>query len=465
MPRPRSIAPVNQTLRTLWTLALAHVAGVAVMVVAVVSAPRTARADGAFPESYQLIAPADHPQQLVLGTNFGLFLSDDDGATWTWTCEQRATMNASFYNVSPPPLDRFLAISDMGLAYSDDGSCTWKAATGPITSLVARDYFADPTNALRVLVLASPVVGSPGQVLPSADGAATFEAPVFTAPATGALTGVEIARSDPQTVYVAMNTTTNTTTSTGTTTTIHPSLVRSTDGGATWTTTDVSASLGGSEFFIIAVDPLDAKVVTLRVLAADGDAVFVTRDGGTTFTKSLSVAGGTLTAYARLDDGTELLGGVVGTVGVEYKSTDGGMTFGPWTPSPTLHLRALAARGGELYAAAKNYSDDFAVGVSTDGGATFKKLMLYDEVKSIRACAQAACVDNCLYQAGLAIWDKAVCGAPTTMPPPPTPAAKSGCAVGGDGAADGAWAGGAGLALIALGLVTRARARTHRSRR
>jgi photosystem II stability/assembly factor-like uncharacterized protein len=451
MPRPRSIAPLVRGAGLVFSLVVSSV-------VSCVVAPRAARADGAFPESYQLIAPADQPGKLVLGTNFGLFLSDDDGATWTWTCEQLQTMNASLYNVGPGPLDRVLAISDMGFAYSDDGSCTWKTATGPVTSLVARDYFPDPTNAMRVLVLASPVLGTPGEVLPSSDGGATFGAPLFTAPATGTLTSVEIARSDPQTVYVAMNTTTTV----GTTTTIHPSLVRTTDGGATWTTMSADASLGGSSFFIIAVDPVDAQVLTVRVLEPAGDAVAVSRDGGMTFTRTLGVPGGTLSAYARLDSGTELLGGVVGTVGVEYQSTDVGMTWTTWTPTPTMHLRALAVRGGKLYAAAKNYSDTFAVGVSTDGGTTFQKLLLYDEVKSIQACAQTTCLESCDHQAGLAVWSSDICGAPTmTMPPPATTPAKSGCAIAGAG---GSAVGAAALVSL-LGLVARRRARGRRARR
>jgi len=453
MPRPRSIAPL------VWGAGLVVSSVVSCVVSCVVAlSPRAARADGAFPESYQLIAPADQPGKLVLGTNFGLFLSDDDGATWTWTwtCEQLQTMNASFYNIGPGPLDRVLAISDMGFAYSDDGSCTWKTATGPVTSLVARDYFPDPTNAMRVLVLASPVLGTPGEVLPSSDGGGTFGTPLFTAPATGTLTSIEIARSDPQTVYVAMNTATTV----GTTTTIHPSLVRTTDGGTTWTTIAADASLGASSFFIIAVDPVDARVLTVRVLEPAGDAVAVSRDGGMTFTRTLGVAGGTLSAYARLDSGTELLGGVVGTVGVEYQSTDVGTTWTPWTPTPTMHLRALAARGGKLYAAAKNYSDTFAVGVSTDGGATFQKLLLYDEVKSIQACAQTACLESCQHQAGLAVWSSAICGASTTPPPTKTPA-KSGCAIAGAGDS----AVGAGALVSLVGLVAWRRARGRRARR
>ena len=128
------------------------------------------------------------------------------------------------------------------------------------------------------------------------------------------------------------------------------------------------------------------------------------------------------------------------------------MTFTDWTPLTTSdagvpdleadggaarppHLRALAARGGKLYAAAKNFSDDWAIGVSTDEGATFERLARYDEVGLIRPCAQASCVESCKMQAAAQVWPLSVCHAPAVTPPP----AKTGggCVIGPAGAASG----------------------------
>ena len=108
------------------------------------------------------------------------------------------------------------------------------------------------------------------------------------------------------------------------------------------------------------------------------------------------------------------------------------------------HLQALAVRGGKLYAAAKNYSDDWAIGVSSDDGLTFKPMMRYTDVTSIRSCAQKACLDSCEFQASQVIWPLAICGAP---PKPPT-VSKSGCGCG--LFAPGASAPGALLLLAAL---------------
>ena len=63
---------------------------------------------------------------VVLATNFGMIISEDDGATWQWTCEQVETSFGYLYAVGPAPNDRYYGLSpEQGLAYSDDGSCSW----------------------------------------------------------------------------------------------------------------------------------------------------------------------------------------------------------------------------------------------------------------------------------------------------------------------------------------------------
>ena len=65
---------------TAGTVALAIIAGVAAMAPA-------ARANGAFPDEFSVHLPAGAPHRIFLGTNFGLVVSEDDGATWRYACE------------------------------------------------------------------------------------------------------------------------------------------------------------------------------------------------------------------------------------------------------------------------------------------------------------------------------------------------------------------------------------------
>lgn len=416
-------------------IASSQVAGVVALLAALaVSGP--ARADGAFPESYQVVLPADRPQQILLSTNFGLFISDDGGATWTWTCEQTATNGAQLYGVSAPPLDRLFAASPTtGLAYSDDGSCSWKSSAGSLAVALAPDFFADPARPMSVWAVAAPPEhpAMPSVVVHSDDGGATFGPAVFTAPDDVQLVSVESARSDPQTVYVAG---------------FHlpefsAILQRSLDGGASWTSIDLSTVLGKNNFRIIAVDPADARTLTVRVFETTGDSMAISHDGGQTFTQVIKTTG-QLTGYVRLDDGKILVSANEGTEGVGFRSTDG-MTYAPWTPVTTSdtgapdvaadggaqrppHFRALAARDGKVYAAAKNFSDVWALGVSTDDGATFQRVMRYDDVHAVKACIQAVCWNNCAMASTLqAVWPKSVCGPePEALPEPHSPSS-GGC--------------------------------------
>jgi hypothetical protein len=426
MSRPLAIAPrIGLVCLGVW-------------LVLTVPATRPALANGAFPESYQLVLPADRPGEILLGTNFGLIISEDGGATWTWTCEQRATVMGSLYTVSAPPLDRLFSLSTLvGLAWSDDGSCTWTSSGGTLDTFLATDYFADPSNAMRVYAAGKNPTDDtvPPAIFASDDGGKTFGPALYTAAAGLTLTGVENARSDPQTLYVAAYVTSG----------FHPRLERSTDGGAHWTELDLEPAIGPNNFRIVAVDPNDPRVISIRVIEPKDDVFAVSRDGGMTFTKMFTIAG-QLTAYVRLDSGTILVAGALATEGVGYRSMDGGMTFQDWTPRTTSdggvpdlasdggaprppHIRALAARGNTLWAAAKNYSDDWAVGVSTDEGVTFARVTQYDQVTAIRDCAQTACLDSCKAQAKAMTWPLAVCGAVTQPPPPPPKGSGSGCAL------------------------------------
>jgi photosystem II stability/assembly factor-like uncharacterized protein len=423
---------------------------------------RPAAANGAFPDSDAILLPAGAPQQIILSTNFGLIISDDGGATWQWTCERPETSQGTLYSAGPAPDDRLFSLSpDVGLAVSSDGSCTWRRSGGPLASQVAVDYFPDPTDPTRVLAIAS-TDPDDGGVLSSSlylstDGGVTFaDQPLVTVDDV-TLIGVESARSDPNTVYLA-----------GYRPGLHPLLMRSANRGKDWETLDLQPMLGASTYRIVAVDPADAKVVYLRVIASGGDVLAVTRDGGATFTKPVTVAGGALTGFARLQSGTVLVAGLLNsasgaTTGVTWRSGDGGRTFQDWALDPQPHLRALAERGGKLYLAGKNYSDGWAIAVSTDEGRTLQPLATYDAVSTIKACARQVCQDNCDYQAGLKIFMPQVCN------PPPDAGAGGGGGSGGGGCGCGTAgptvARRAAVTVVALLLATVALALARRPRR
>lgn len=374
-------------------------------------------ANGAFPDAETVLTPADRPQQLILVTNFGLVMSEDGGQSWQWSCEREANAFGVLYQLGPAPRRRLFAVANDKLVFSDDGSCGWQAAGGALASQLVIDFFPDPNDADRVLAIG--YAGGVYAVSPSADGGATFGAPLYEAAAGDGIGGVEIARADPRVIYAAMTTVAGT----------RPKLARSGDGGATWTVNDLGPMLGAGIARIIAVDPEDPNTVLLRLLGTEGEAVALTRNGGATVTATLSIAG-TFTSYVELPNGTRLVGAMVdsSTTPALFRSRDGGATFE--TVSNPPRIRALSQRGGVVYAATDNFGDGYALGTSNNEGTTWHAAMSYRQIQAIIPClrSDAQCQASCDALAGQGsmspgmIWEANVCSADPPVAPPAPPA-------------------------------------------
>ena len=313
--------------------------------------------------------------------------------------------------MGPAPKNRLYVISSEGLAFSDNDSCGWSIAGGTVVGTAIADAFPDPTNASRVLAVVERAseAGIGYSVVESSDGGTTFGPTRYTAASGDNITGVEIARSAPSTIYVAMTSGP----------TFAPKLARSTDGGATWKVEDLSAKLPTKTTLIrlVAVDPTNADRVYLRTHSAAGDAFAVAVAGasGFTVTTPLSFPDGILSAYARLASGTIVIAAVVGLDEVAYRSTDAGASFQALPTPPSV--RAMSARGATLYVVADNVADGYAVGTSVDEGQTWQPLMRYDQILAIQACVKQACQTDCLMRAAAGQWSEDFCAATAPASP------------------------------------------------
>jgi len=372
-----------------------------VAVASALAAGGRARADGAFPNSQNVMTPASLPHAILLGTNFGLVMSADDGQTWTWSCEQPLNAFATLYQVGAAPAHRLYAVSPLGAISSDDIGCSWSAASD-VPAGTALDVFADPGDANRAfaVVTESTDAGVLYHVKLSTNGGRTFDTVLYTAAAGDHVTGVEAARSAPQTIYLTLTSGTYT-----------PKVAQTTDGGAHWTVHDLTASLAAKTYSIslIAVDAANAQKLFLRVGSAAGEALAVSTDGGATASSPLPLAGGSLTAFTRLESGSLFAAGVAGTENVVYRSTDGGASFQKLPPAPPV--RGLSARGTTLYAATDTMSDSAAIETSSDEGMTWKPLMAYSDIQAIQSCVMSTCQDDCLNRADMQQWADTICSA------------------------------------------------------
>ena len=441
------------------------------------------RANGAFPDAQGLLLPADRPNEVMLATTFGVVMSLDGGQTWTYSCEMMTNgMLAAFYNIGPAPRDRVFAITDVSFIYTDDHACTWGKSGGMLASKPPVDYFPDVSNANRVWAALAPAGGTgPYTIIESLDAGATFNTVRFTSAAGDAITGVELSKSDANTGYVTLRSGTNFT----------PKLAMTKDGGATWTTRDLStvAAIGNANIRLVSIDPTNPNKIFLRVSipsgATKGDGIALSLDGGATFVSPppVAVPGGVLNAFARLSTGTLLVAGIDGIRNVIFRSTNGGMSF---TEIDAPLVRGLGQRDGVAYAASNDDPSDpngFALAKSTDEGTTFQPILRFADMKAISSCVKTICAADCETKVNLGIWDESVCTADgpmvdagtgaggatghvpdaSTTDSGTTPMVKGtglfGCSCGAAGGAGSGQGGAAavGIVLFALLLVSRAR--------
>jgi photosystem II stability/assembly factor-like uncharacterized protein len=365
----RSAASIRSTSRVTLLLALTLLAW------GVSSARSTARANGALPDSLGILLPGDQPQRMIAATNFGLLSSEDDGATWYWVCEDVIGMLPTLYQVGPAPEDRLLAVTVDGLSVSNDSGCSWDLAKG-LTNV--RDAFADPNDSLHVLAIAqAPATDGGGAlqaVFESKDGGKTFgDRPKYIGPAGGAITGVEIAKSDPATIYVSMYTYSPPP--------VREMLVRSNDAGESWQEVHLGSTIEMLFARILAVDPTDAKKVYLRLYDNSAAEQLGIYDDARGSVKIALHVDSRMSAFLRRSDGALIVGTQQSGA---FISTDGGRSFAAWPNAP--HLRALGERDGSLYAVADNTMDGYAVAISDDDGASWRPLVSFAEIKGPLQC-------------------------------------------------------------------------------
>jgi hypothetical protein len=359
----------------------------ALVLCALVFGAPDARADGAFPDSMRIFVPTDAPHRIVLATNFGLLISEDEGATFFWVCEAAVSTNAFLYQMGPPPTDAIYAVSPTGLYVSTDNACSFTRSGGVLDAqVVVSDAFPDPTDATHVFAIAKPskALDAPMGVYESHDTGATFAGPTLSQSSTVNVAGIESAASNASVVYVsAFDRTAR-----------KAMLFRSSDRGAHYDgPIDISAELGTRLPLIAAVHPTDAGKIYFRILSDRNDAFGYSHDSGQTVHVPLMVDYAMSALLARADD--SLL--VATSLGKVYTSTDAGQTFVTQTTWP--HVRALAERNGMLYIAADDMVDGYALAVSGDQGGSWRPLLHFSQITGMKPCGAVEATCNTPWKA------------------------------------------------------------------
>jgi photosystem II stability/assembly factor-like uncharacterized protein len=210
------------------------------------------------------VAPTNRNRIVVTTVGDGILWSRDGGRSWGGSV---IDAGEPFFGGSPivfDPQDErnvYVDVAFNGLLRSTDGGQTF--TTTPVVS-VKPALAIDPQHPNVLYLPGFP----PGLLLRSSDGGLTF-ADAFST--VGSVNGIVINPQDPKIVYIA-----------GILNAVPPPVatanlvLRSTDGGVTFTPAD--AGLSG-QFFAVGIDPLEPT----RLFALYSAGFFETEDGGTSW--------------------------------------------------------------------------------------------------------------------------------------------------------------------------------------
>ncbi|MDQ3034610.1 MAG: hypothetical protein M3Y87_19530 [Myxococcota bacterium] len=319
---------------------------------------------------------AFHPTDrdlVVVRATWGFITTRDGGDTWTWQCADAVPFDRTRED---PGLALFasgalVTATFDGLHRSDEARCAWSPAEGAPTDAFVTDVIRDPTAPSIGWAISSPGM-TPDVVHRSDDEGRTWTA--VSMPHEAALTDrIRIAPSDGTRIY----------TSGVVPRSIDMELrlgmvLRSDDRGATFRALPVELIGEERTVHLLGVDPTDADRVFARAVRRVTDEVperlLLSEDGGETWTTVLELL--EIVGFAISEDGRTVWAG--SWDGGLHRSTDGGLTFTPLDPS--LRIRCLAHRAGELWVCADDFVSGFALARSSDGGDTLEPLWSFHDV-------------------------------------------------------------------------------------
>jgi len=362
-----------------------------------------AAANGRFPASNQLVFSPSDNKLMVLRTSYGTLPSHDNGASWSFICEDALGLGATA--VEDPSIgltanNSLIAGVSVGLNVSPDVGCNWNCQSGPLLGMPIADIAVRPDNPASAVAITRQYMTTDAgaavtlsQVFETTDNGTTWTAIGKPIDPSVVVQTIDVAKTDPNRLYVsgtrgygALKT---------------AMLWVSTDKGMTWSEKDLPSAqydpTTEDSIYIGAIDPsnIDRLYIRSSGLTTGGQSRLTVVNGASTASPMFSTARifeveagfagemtGELLGLALSADGSKIY---VGTKedGLWMASTSD-LKF---TKKSPIVVQCLATRGSELWACSAEVSG-FIAGVSTDDGATFTpKLPLLGALTGPIACA------------------------------------------------------------------------------
>jgi hypothetical protein len=345
--------------------------------------PSVAAANGRFPASVDVHTRPGNEQTILLPTTFGLLLSNDDGASFRWVCENAVGYGGGNYDpdYAIHGDGSIYATTFEGLRVSRDGGCTWTTFADPLTDHWVGEVEIDAAGNVWAATSSGAMAND---VFLSTDGGMTFS-PKGLLHSAAWWKSLRVAPGDPDRVYVSGYLIAGAKADGGS----EPAalLYRSDNGGDTWTELPTGDFVFGTQpqLFVEAISPTNPDIVFARVfgvVGGTGDALYRSTDQGASFTKVLEMED-FITAFHIRPDGATVLAGTV-NAGVRI-SRDGGATFSLLAGAPKM--ACVGERDdGTLFSCGTNWApDQFTLGRSTDG-ATWRKVLRFCEIAGPLSC-------------------------------------------------------------------------------
>lgn len=378
-----------------------------------------AQANGRFPASTNAeFQPGDN-KVIVLPTTFGLLVSEDDGESFLWVCEETIGYGGTYDPDYALTTDGSIyATTFDGVQVSRDGACTFSdtefygdLSGGNSPVLLAPGYFVSEIEVAsdgRIWAATSTGANS-NNIYVSTDGIAFHSTNAYqevawwkslrvskSSPDVAYAAGYQIPGSDPVTPSKAL-------------------LFKTVDGGANWTDlgTDSFAFGGQPNLIVTGISPLNPDIVYAKVLAArvpEGDDLYRSDDGGLSFVKVVEM-NSFISAFAVRNDGSVIVGqstpcaddfipeadAAVPNKGCVRISPDG--TPGSWTtPAEEPKMGCVNERGADnkLFTCGHNWEpDNFALGFSDDGAQSWTKVTRLGDVAGPLSCPEGSVQHTC----------------------------------------------------------------------
>lgn len=325
-----------------------------------------AGANGRFPTAqHVVVGPGAESRVIALRTTFGLLLSRDGGGTFVWLCEE-----GMFFPLVPSlNFDAPVEVASSGsvvFGYEDGIRHSSDACKADDARNAAHhpfsDLTADPTG--RTLYAVEAAQGAPNAVY-RGDG----DDYTFTRQGAGVdnvlFDTIEVAPSNLSRLYLTGRDAE----------TFAPIFYRSDDSGVTLTPLTPDGGVADS-LWVSGVDPTRPDTVFVRAAMGLGTELRRSVDGGRSF-RPVTTTPDPMLGFALSDDGRTVWAGSI-AAGL-LRSDDGGETFRQVNRLPVLCLRQHA---NTLWACSDWINTPFALGRSSDRGATFSPVVTFSNFAS-----------------------------------------------------------------------------------